>query len=100
MIFTFEIDRIGNAKMEPKDKSLKAEIKKHFKGFDMQSDGTAYIQRDVRTQLHTLGVSAEQIEQLENGWPVDVDLDPWIALHTYGWDAHTIAENGMEAAEI
>ena len=34
----------------------------------------------------------KQLEELESGYDVTVRMDPWEALHMWGYDAHTMAE--------
>lgn len=31
-------------------------------------------------------------KELAKGWDVNIRVDSWIALHMWGWDAHTLAE--------
>lgn len=40
-------------------------------------------------------LSPRQLREVSTGWGVTVIMDPWEVGHFYGYDAHTVAENGM-----
>lgn len=53
--------------------------------------GPTYFQSFEELE-ESLPEKKRQLKDLNRGWPITVLLDPWEALHFWGYDAHTITE--------
>jgi hypothetical protein len=69
---------------------IQKKIEKHMKEIrSSESDHTAYVSSEYDLPDF---VSKKHRRLLAGGWPVMIRVDPWTALHVWGWDAHTLAE--------
>jgi len=52
----------------------------------------AFLQHDGDVASLINDLSPEARRDLQAGWDVKVQMDPWYAAHFYGYDAHTAFE--------
>jgi hypothetical protein len=97
MLVKFKMDRIGGITATVSQKWAK-KIDAHMRDLKSagapQNEGTRgrYFQGMYELDPEGELFSKAQLRDLNNGWSVSKRMDPWIALHYWGWDAHTLAE--------
>jgi len=87
--FRIESSRPGYV-MYPVDEKLQVKINQHMKDMG-ERGGPTYFQSFEELE-ESLPEKKRQLKDLNRGWPITVLLDPWEALHFWGYDAHTITE--------
>jgi len=81
--------------MRAEDQKLQRAIDQHM--VDMgESPGGAYFCNLEAVEEFLGAEKKRQLKQLADGWDITVLLDPWEALHAWGWDCHTLAEKGWK----
>lgn len=96
--FSYQIDRMGCMLIWPESESLKVALRKHMLDFGIELDerAPALVQNDLDIEKIQEEWSDEEREDYDQGWEVTRPEDPWVTLHYWGWDAHTLAESGWE----
>jgi len=88
---------IGGLLITPVSEKAQKTISEFMKEMKGHPERTAYIGesqvRDVKEGILSF-LSEEQWGEILSGYTVTVEGDPWDLLHLWGWDAHTLSENG------
>lgn len=89
-----EMDRCGNITLSTKNRRYGkafARLVKENGGLDNE---TAFFNDGVSVSQFVEDLTSTQRKDLENGWEVTFLVDPWLAAHYWGYDAHTLVESG------
>lgn len=90
-----EMDYEGNIEVSPKVERYAVKFASHVEQFTGHFDPNVFFQDGgPATEFLENYVPKRHRKDLNQGYTVCFLADPWIVGHWYGYDAHTIVENG------
>lgn len=89
-----EHDWIESIKVRPDNDDVAEAFARHVEDFTGNYEETALIQGSDNVSSFYDQLDQQEVEMLERGHGILVDLDPWYVGHLYGYDAHTLVESG------
>ena len=94
ILVTVEMDSMGNVTVQPVVERYAQAFQAVVKANGGPNEASAFIQEHNVNELRD-DISADAWRALQGGYTVNCIMDPWTLGHYYGYDAHTVAENGM-----
>lgn len=89
-----EMDRCGNIILSTKNKRYGKAFARIVKENGGPDEETAFFQQGFGASEFIEDLTPRQRKDLENGWEITFLIDPWLAGHFWGYDAHTLVESG------
>jgi len=81
-------DRHGCLTLTPIKKSYIDQIIEYLKEFNVDSDGSVFMQSDYDVEGFYNDCNARQRKDIQNGWGATMLFDAWTFLTMIGWDAN------------
>lgn len=89
-----EHDWIESVKVRPDNDAVAEAFARHVEQFTGNYEETALIQGNDNVSSFYEQLDQQEVDMLERGHGILVDLDPWYVGNLYGYDAHTLVESG------
>jgi hypothetical protein len=86
------IDQMGNIIGYPVRRDIQEKIKNHLQDMNVYPDHRFFYQDGMGAEDFKQDLSQKQIKEIESGYDIYLNIDPWILGHFYGYDTHTIFE--------
>ena len=91
-----EMDRMGNITATAVNDRIRRKFVAHLKEvYSEHADGSAFFQEGGPSEEFLADCTPAQRRDINAGWSVNINVDPWMYGHWLGWDAHVVAENGV-----
>jgi len=90
MLVEVDMDRMGSLVLTPVSKKVRAQMRKHNKEWQGHADDTVYIQEGMGVYEFLEYVPAAKRRDVEEGWTVRIQMDPWVFGHLVGHDFHEV----------
>lgn len=89
-------DRMGNVEVWPMSLKWRHAFTECVRANGGGESNTAFFQEGMGAEeFIAQDVPARYRSHLRKGYAVRFRVDPWTVGHWYGYDAHTVAENGL-----
>jgi hypothetical protein len=86
------IDQMGNIIGYPVRRDIQDKIKNHLKDMGGYPDYRFFYQEGAPAEEFKQDLTTKNIKDLELGYDIFINIDPWIVGCFYGYDTHTIFE--------
>lgn len=80
-------DSMGCLHLTPIKESYIDQIINYLKEFNVESDGSAFIQSDYDVESFYEDCNYRQKRDIQSGWGATMLFDAWTFLNYIGWDA-------------
>jgi hypothetical protein len=87
-----EEDGMGNIILTPVSKKVRAQMRKHNKEWHGHADDTVFLQAEADTYAFKDMLPRAKRREVEEGYTVVIQMDPWIFGHYVGYDFHEVID--------
>ena len=81
-------DRLGCLTLTPIKQSYIDQITEYLKQFNVDSDGSVFMQSEDDIESFYYDCNARQRKDIQSGWGATMLFDAWTFLTWIGWDAN------------
>jgi hypothetical protein len=86
------MNRMGDIVGTPRNKRERKRIAKHMEEMTDHADYSFYLQDGFGASEFLEDCTPVQCKDLEHGWTISINADPWTFAHYFGYDCHTLYE--------
>jgi hypothetical protein len=90
MLVEAQMDGMGNILVTPVSKKVQEQMSRHLKQWTGSADTQVFFQEGMGASEFLEDVPPRYRRDLDNGWPVRFQVDPWAFGHWVGYDFHEV----------